>query len=627
MGLLKKKKELPLDIHGRIIEEKEGSGKVKSPDLINAQLVNMITTMGLEFKRNEFIVGENLGRVYGVTQYPKRSDHSWLSKPMNIHGTVAAIKFQPVDNSSFLDSLNRTIHTCQMVVNDTRKDPLSRQRAQSSIDDAERTMAEIDQNGETVGTVSLTLMPLTTTRKKFDSLCKKVVNTFKIAKCQIKLLPNLQKEGFQAIFPSYTESPDVEQKTEQVMQISTFIGEMPFSSSGFNDRSGYFLGRDGSGGIVIIDPWIRGGFRGNSNWVIMGDSGMGKSFTIKNMALMEWALGTQIIFIDPEGEYRELTESVGGEWINASGGGGKVFNPLQIIRQPSEEDDDCGTSDLQPHLRTVETFLRLYLKQITDIQLAAVKKELIELYEHFGITWEMDITQFKNAEFPIFKDLLDQIIKKEELFKTEGNRRKVEEYSDIASLLRDVAIGGDSFLWRQHSTLDSAADMVCIDTSGLNSSPDNIKAAQYFNLQNWAWQKMSADRQQQVIVVYDEVHMVIDKDVPQPMKNLSQQERRVRKYEAAVWVASQQGNDFVDPNIKNHGQAILDQPTYKLILGMNGQGLADIAALYNLKEAEKELLESKQQGRALFIVGSRMIDLDIIVPEYKKKYFGTKSGR
>ncbi|MGL4546593.1 ATP-binding protein, partial [Eubacterium aggregans] len=275
MGLLKKKKELPLDIHGRIIEEKEGSGKVKSPDLINAQLVNMITTMGLEFKRNEFIVGENLGRVYGVTQYPKRSDYSWLSKPMNIHGTVAAIKFQPVDNSSFLDSLNRTIHTCQMVVNDTRKDPLSRQRAQSSIDDAERTMAEIDQNGETVG-----------------------------------------KEGFQAIFPSYTESPDVEQKTEQVMQISTFIGGMPFSSSGFNDRSGYFLGRDGSGGIVIIDPWIRGGFRGNSNWVIMGDSGMGKSFTIKNMALMEWALGTQIIFIDPEGEYRELTESVGGEWIN-----------------------------------------------------------------------------------------------------------------------------------------------------------------------------------------------------------------------------------------------------------------------------------------------------------------------
>ena len=138
---------------------------------------------------------------------------------------------------------------------------------------------------------------------------------------------------------------------------------------------------------------------------------------------------------------------------------------------------------------------------------------------------------------------------------------------------------------------------------------------------------MSADRQQRVIVVYDEAHMVIDKDVPQPMKNLSQQERRARKYEAAVWVASQQGNDFVDPNIKNHGQAILDQPTYKLILGMNGQGLADIAALYNLKEAEKELLESKQQGRALFMVGSRMIDLDIIVPEYKKKYFGTKGGR
>ncbi len=121
--------------------------------------------------------------------------------------------------------------------------------------------------------------------------------------------------------------------------------------------------------------------------------------------------------------------------------------------------------------------------------------------------------------------------------------------------------------------------------------------------------------------------MIIDKDVPQPMKTLSQQERRARKYEAAIWVASQQVNDFVDPAIKQYGSAILNQPTYKLILGMDGQDLVDVARLYRLKEAERELIEQKTRGRALFMIGSRRLDLSIKIDDFKLSYFGDKGGR
>ena len=36
----------------------------------NNPLLNTITPMGLEFRRNTVTIGENLGKIYGVVKYP-----------------------------------------------------------------------------------------------------------------------------------------------------------------------------------------------------------------------------------------------------------------------------------------------------------------------------------------------------------------------------------------------------------------------------------------------------------------------------------------------------------------------------------------------------------------------------
>ena len=54
--------------------------------------------------------------------------------------------------------------------------------------------------------------------------------------------------------------------------------------------------------------------------------------------------------------------------------------------------------------------------------------------------------------------------------------------------------------------------------------------------------------------------------------------------------------DFLDPSIKMYGQALLDIPCYKILFGADGQNLKELADLYNLTEAEKELLLAKKRG-------------------------------
>ena len=93
---------------------------------------------------------------------------------------------------------------------------------------------------------------------------------------------------------------------------------------------GIVLHRIQGGGLVIVDPWQRGGDRTNSNFVVMGNSGVGKSTAIKHIILSEFMKGTKIFVIDPESEYKDLCHNLGGDWVNAVGGSAGRINPLQV---------------------------------------------------------------------------------------------------------------------------------------------------------------------------------------------------------------------------------------------------------------------------------------------------------
>lgn len=633
--LFKKKKEsIRRDIHGRPIIEDDKKNKKKKDETIteNRTISNIVAPMGITFNRNSIKIGDNLARAYGIIRYPQYADYAWLRRLTNIHGTVATIQFTPLDTVSVLKNLNNSIRNYRIDAMD-QKDPLQRQRAEQSVTNAEEAMRRIDQNGEIVGAMSMVIIPLAENDRDFEKLCRLTENSAMIANCKARKMANEQKESIQFAWPTYTERNNINKQLERLMPISSLVGGFPFAASGFNDRSGFYRGHDGLGGAVYVDSWIRREDRSNSNYIIAGDSGQGKSATIKSMAIMEYVLGASIFFIDPEGEYRELTDNLGGEWLNASGGNGKVINPLQILKLPKEDDEDAlaegdnYSNDLERHLKTLEVFIKLYLKDITQQQMALLKMVIEQVYKQFRIDWDTDVAQLKNTDFPTFKDVYSYLLKAEENAENKGQRDFAKEYHHLSMLLRDIAIGSDSFLWGNPTTLELNKKMVCIDTSGLNASPDNIKSAQYFLLQNYVWQKATRSNQEKSIIVYDEAHMIIDKQVPQPMKTLSQQERRARKYEAAIWVASQQINDFIDPEIKFYGQAILDQPTYKIILGMSGQGLIDLSNLYHLKDTEKDLVEQKTRGRGLFMIGSKRIDLSIKIDEFKLKYFNQSGGR
>ena len=600
----------------------------QNQNAVNPALLNIVTPMGMEFKRTSLNIGEFTGKIFGVTKYPTTVETGWLSKVSNTPGTIISQTFIPADNTLLVESISKNIMQNRSIAQSTR-DPLTEKRAERGIEDGERILTQIDQNGETVGYMTNLVMPIDNDTKRFEKLCRRVEGLYSSIRCKIRPLPNLQKEAFKMISPYHTPQQKIIDITQRIVPLSTFIGGFPFASSGYNDGEGTWFAMDAHGGMIVLDLWKRGGDRTNSNIVILGHSGQGKSTAIKNIILSEYMMGTKILIADPESEYKDLCHNLNGDWINCGGGSGGRINPLQVKPAPRDDDEEAdklyidegnGMGDLALHMKTLDIFFNLYLPTLTDIQKALLKETLIHLYCDFGITWDTEIEGRQNSEFPTFNDLYALVNLR---FEKTGNI----EYETLSALLRDIAVGSDSFLWNGITTIKANSKVICLDTHDLQNTEDKIKRAQYFNILGWAWEQMSRDRTEKVMLIADEAYLMIDPNVPQSLVFLRNVAKRARKYESGIAIISHSLVDFLDPSVRMYGQPLLDMPSYKIIMGCDGRDLEDIISLYHLTDSEQELVYSKRRGNALCMIGSKRLHVWFMVPEYKMNLIGKGGGR
>lgn len=273
-------------------------------------------------------------------------------------------------------------------------------------------------------------------------------------------------------------------------------------------------------------------------------------------------------------------------------------------------DDGNGMGDMVLHIKNLEIFFNLYIPSLTEMQKAVLKDCLIELYNKFNIYWDTDISKLSNIDFPVFSDLYKLVIGKADIKKSAKKESETNIYADLACLLKDIAEGSDSFLWNGHSTLQTNTNCICLDTHDLQNTSDNVKRTQYFNILTWCWEQMSRNRTERVLLIADEAYLMIDPNVPQSLVFLRNVAKRARKYEAGIAIISHSVVDFLDPQIKMYGQALLDIPCFKILMGCDGKNLQETKELYNLTEAKN------QNG------GSNMkkINLRDLYPFYKSDF-------
>lgn len=597
--------------------------------LENKTLLNILTPIGgIEYKKNYIRIGDYYGRVYVVTKYPQKVKVGWLEDIANIPNTICCLNISPTDKESLMNNISRGIRQNEAQI-DSITDEIQRQRTEREIIDGQDLIKKIDMNGETVVYVTIAIMVIAEDEEELKQRSKNVLTRLTSMQMNGRLLTNLSRNSMKLMSPFYITDPIIKSIADRNMLESTWVGGLPFSSSGFNDGIKYYFARDTKGGIVILDLWKRGGDRTNSNVVIMGTAGVGKSTVAKHLILNEYMTNTKVILIDPEREYKDMTEKLEEKWIDIGSGKGGIINPLQIKAIPLDDEDDFesrkkGMGAMALHFQTLRTFFKLLYPELNSIELATLEEVLEELYKKFKITWETDITGIPNNKFPIMTDLYNLL---EEKIKVVKDEDKQKVFDKLRSLIRGITLGAEKNLFNDYTSVKDNSRVVCFDTFNLQNASERIKKAQYFNILAYCWEIMSRDKEEKTMLVCDEAYLLIDPEVPQTMIFLRNVAKRCRKYEGSLVIISHSIVDFLDESVKMYGQAILDMATYKILMGTDGKNLEESTEIFKLSERQAEFLYKKKRGLALFIIGSNRIFVRFDIFPIEFEYFGKGGGR
>ena len=611
---------------------------------VNENILNIVTPAGIDFGNTSANVGENVGKIYFISKYPPNANYGWLADLCNLEGTATTIEYRYTTAERMQSVMNKKISELR-VNSETVKDESERQKIKQAIDDMAEMINRVVVKGEPVGYFNIMVFIQAVNEKELTSRIKRVSSSIAVAECGIKILKYRQKEACISISPNgIPNTKNISNMGERNMPISTFAGGFPMANAGLNDKEGFYLGKTKNNRIVRMNQWMRNKDRVNSNWIFTGVPGVGKSTALKLILTKEYALGTKIIIFDPEKEYIDLAtnENIQGEVIDCSGGEHSRINPLQIRQAPkvSHEDlyenekiddffyydEEHGSSDMALYIQQLRLFFSLYFgKDVFDLELKAIlERTIIELYNRFNINWDTDISKLKNTEFPIMKDLYELVLEKSKECKDDYLRGI---YRKLSLLLASIAVGADKFIWNGYTTLDSKADFIVLNVSNLLESDDNVKRAQFYNIIMWVWQQMSMNRSEKVMFALDEGYLFVDPDYPDLMKFIRNISKRDRKYESGLMFITHSVVDVLDPSVKRHGQAIIDNACYKFIMGTDGKNLEETQKLFNLSEREVAILASKNRGQGVFMAGGIRLDLKIDVCNEFLLMFGKGGGR
>lgn len=617
------------------------SKKIQEEQEVNQNILNIITPSGIDFDRSHLNISENVGTVLCIAKYPTEADYGWLTPICNLEGTSTMVEFRYTAPDRLQNQLNKRISELKTNF-ETAKQESEKQSILSAIENLRELINKIVVRGEPVGYVNIMIYVTAENLAELRSRIKRVQSALAVVECGTRTLVYKQDLAFHAMapygIPNYEKVSNV---GERPMPISTFLGGYPNASSGLNDSKGFYFGKTKDHNLVVLDQWVRNRDRTNSNWIVTGVPGVGKSTALKDIFVKEYFLGTKIITFDPEQEYVDTVraEYIHGDVIDCASGITGRINPLQIrvagkITVDDLEEGETLTdyygehegSDLALYLQQLRLFFALYFgkDEFTSEIRIILEQTLIKLYERFGITWDTDISKLKNEDFPIMENLYDVA---QELADKETNAYTKSLRDQLALKLYSVGKGADQYIWNGYTTLNPQSRFIDLDVSNLLESDDNVKRAQFYNLTMWAWQQMSQDRSDKVLFGVDEGYLFVDPDYPDMMKFLRNISKRARKYEGGLMFITHSVVDILDPAVKRYGQAIIDNACYKLIMGTDGKNLKETQDLFKLSDREVTVLASKERGKAVFMCGNMRINLSIDVADEFLEMFGSAGGR
>ena len=585
---------------------------------------------GMTFNSSDFIISDKYATILTVLSYPKYITHGYLSSlTSGMAGVKIVIKHIPVAFEVVSKMLNKQL----LDLNERyqkESDPTYQERIRQDYESLENFIKVITTNQSKVFDFQLHIMITADTKEELERTKIQLKSTLEAMEMRAIPLRFEQEKVLKSCLPIF-EKQDIEDRIGTPIPSPTLAAMYPFVFDSIKDQGlSCLLGVDFSGGIILFNQFLyqikKEHNRNNANMIILGNSGSGKSTAGKLLLRSHVRNGYKIIAIDPEGELEPMARLYNGDFIDLGRGGEfGMINPLEIVPDADDEESQRGVgyAVLTKTLQTLKAFMKYYDPSIEEDVLTLFNEVVVETYQRFNINVKTDFTKLTSEDFPTFSDVYTTIRGRILSYGEATRERDIMEKLEIK--VRPLISGGLEHYFNGHTTISPRSNFIVFNIRELINAEKNIKNALFFNILKYAW-GLCLDASENTVLQVDEAHILLANDNTLGADFLAQVQRRARKYNSGTIVITQQPSDFAAPDVLMQGKAIFDNASYYLVMGLKKQAVEDLSKLIDLNDNEKENIKRYNQGDALFVCGSKRMQISVIATDSELDSFGSRGG-
>lgn len=591
--------------------------------------MDMIAPSVIKFFPDYFICGNTYRSVWALREYPTTTEEQAILKHLGEKDGVslkiytrhvtAAEERKIISNAANKNRLR------QSKTNDLQETVV----AEGNLQDVTNLVASMHRNREPLIHTAVYIEIMSHDIDMLKELQTEVLTELIRSKLNVDKLMLRQQQGFVSVMPSgYNALGD---QFERVLPASSVANLFPFNYSGKTDANGFYLGRDKYGSNIIVDFNKRADDKTNANILILGNSGQGKSYLTKLIITNLLESGMNIICLDPEHEYEDMANNLGGCFVDLMSGE-YLINPLEPKAWSDSDDDaeiDASTPEafkrktkLSQHISFLRDFFASY-KDFTDSQIDTIEIMLEKLYRKWNISDSTEFSRLKATDYPKMSDLYEFI---EEQYK-DFDRTDKPIYTEnllqeILLGIHSMCVGAESKFFNGHTNIKTDR-FVVFGVKGLLQASKNIKNALLFNTLSYMTNALLTIGNTAGII--DELYLFLSNLVAvEYIRNAS---KRVRKKDSSIILASQNLEDFSLPGIAEYTKPLFAIPTHSFLFNAGNIDSKFYMDTLQIDESEFNLIRYPQRGVCLYKCGNERYNLMVIAPKYKEELFGKAGGR
>jgi conjugal transfer ATP-binding protein TraC len=557
-------------------------------------LRDLIAPSAFRVAQNQVEVSGKLARSFFILSYPRFVSVDWLAPIISLDAPMDMSMFiYPMDTADMMKKLRNKVGQLEasMRVSSEKgnvRDPM----LETAYQDVENLRNRLQQGTERYFRFSIYFTIYANDQKELDQVSSTLESIMGSKLIIIKPAVLQMEQGFNSTLPLGNDELAIAQNMNTEPLSTTF----PFVSSELTTNDGILYGINRHNNSLILFDRFQ---MENANSVVFAKSGSGKSYAVKLEILRSLMLGTDVIVIDPENEYKHLAGAVGGSFLNISLNSDSRVNPFDLPRAiEGESNEDI----LRSSVVNLLGLMNLMLGKLDPTEEAIMDRAIWETYAKKDITANADFT---NVEPPIMQDLVEVL----------GGMVGGES---LAQRLTKYTQGTFSGIFNQPTNINLNNQLVVFSVRDLE---DQLRPIAIYVTLNYIWNVVRSSLKKRILVI-DEAWWMMQHD--DSAKFLFGMAKRARKYYLGVTTITQDVSDFLQSPF---GKPIVTNSSIQLLLKQSPAAVDVIVDTFFLTEGEKYLLLESDVGEGIFFAGIKHVAIKIIASYMEDQIITTDPKR